>query len=262
MTVGEARRGTRERHGQLLALVRTGTTKVEELADALGVSVSTVRRDLGRLTSSGQVARTYGGAITQETFHERSIGESARMRRQAKAAIAAEAARLVADATTVLVDAGTTCAALAELLRERSQLTVVTRGLEAANRLASSATTEVILLGGLVRRLSHGLVGPLTELALQRLSFHTAFLGADAVDPARGIGEPTLEEILVKEQIAAASLKVFVLADSSKLVGVAGGPPAWTNLPAGWSLITDDEINARAVEDFTAHGVKLIVAGR
>jgi DeoR/GlpR family transcriptional regulator of sugar metabolism len=259
VTTGESRRGTRERQGQMLALVRAGTTHVEELAEALGVSSSTVRRDLGRLTRSGQVTRTYGGAISPDTFNERSVRESARLRRPAKAAIAAQAAPLVTDGSTVFIDAGTTCSALAGLLFERHDLTVVTRGLEVASQLASSPDVDVIILGGQLRRLSHGLVGPLTELALQRLSFEVAFLGADAVNPSRGIGEPTLEETSVKEQVAANSKRVIVLADSSKLRGA--GPPAWAHLPEGWCLITDSEVEQSVARGFASRGIDLIIAG-
>lgn len=236
------RRGTRERHEQLLALLRGGTTQVDELAAALAVSPSTVRRDLGTLTDDHKIARTYGGAVVPETFHERPVGESALVRQAAKAAIATVARELVPANGTVFVDAGTTCAALARLLvAPDAPETVVTRGLETAMVLADAASPEVLLLGGRLRPLSHGLVGPLTDLALDRMAFEVAFLGADAVDPSRGVGEPTLEETVVKERIAARAARVVVLADSTKLDVEA---PAWAALPAGWTLITDDEAPA------------------
>ncbi|AXK34050.1 DeoR/GlpR transcriptional regulator [Streptomyces armeniacus] len=249
----EARRGTRARHEALLALLRAGTTNVPELAAGLGVSPSTVRRDLGRLTRDRKVARTYGGAVVPEAFHERPVAESALVRRQAKEAIAAAAHALVPENGAVFVDAGTSCAALARRLAAAvpaARGLVVTRGLETAAALAEAPELDVVLLGGSVRRLSHGLVGPLTELALDRLSFAVAFLGADAVDPARGIGEPTLEETAVKERVAARSHRVAVLADATKLSVPA---PAWARLPPGWTLITDADaprwVDARCEEE-------------
>jgi DeoR/GlpR family transcriptional regulator of sugar metabolism len=234
-----ARRGTRERHEALLKLLREGMTQVEELSGALAVSPSTVRRDLGRLTEDRRVARTYGGAVVPEAFHERPIAESALVRRRAKAVIASAALDLVPGSGTIFVDAGTTCAALARRLVEapvpREGL-IVTRGLETAATLAESREMDVVMLGGRIQPLSHGLVGPLTDLALDRLSFTAAFLGADAVDPRRGIGEPTLEEITVKERVAARARHVIVLADATKLDVDA---PAWTRLEAGWTLVTD-----------------------
>lgn len=238
--MAEARRGTRTRHATLLTLLHDGVTQVDELAARLDVSPSTVRRDLGRLTGTGQVARTYGGAMAAGSFHERPIGESAQLAGAAKAAIAATAMGLVPTSGVVFIDAGTTCGALARRLgaaQDREDLTVVTRGLETAVALADSVEVEVVLIGGRVRRLSHGLVGPLTDLALDRLDFDIAFLGADAVDPARGIGEPTLEETTVKERVAARARCVFVLADASKLS--VRGTPAWSRLPSHWTLVTD-----------------------
>ncbi|WP_234320406.1 DeoR/GlpR family DNA-binding transcription regulator [Streptomyces sp. SBT349] len=233
-----ARRGTRERHEALLRLLRDGMTRVDHLAAALGVSPSTVRRDLGRLSGDRKVARTYGGAVVPEAFQERPVAESALLHRRAKADIAAAARELLPRTGAVFVDAGTTCAALARHLGDDGSGPVVTRGLETAVELAGATARDVVVLGGLVRPLSHGLVGPLTELALERLSFEVAFLGADAVDPARGIGEPTLEETAVKERIAARARSVVVLADATKLA--VADAPAWTRFGGGWTLVTDE----------------------
>lgn len=256
-----ARTGTRARHATLLTLLRGGTTHVDELAERLDVSPSTVRRDLERLKDGGQVERTYGGAMVTAPFHERSIAESARHAGPAKSAIARCALALVPTSGTVFIDAGTTCGALARLLAAStgySGLTVVTRGLETAGALADSADVDVVLLGGRVRRLSHGLVGPLTDLAVDRLGFDVAFLGADAVDPARGVGEPTLEETTVKESVAARSRRLVVLADASKLA--VSDAPAWTRLTGPWRLVTDDSAAAGLDRECAERGVDLVRA--
>lgn len=252
------RRGTKARHDALVGLLREGVTSVETLADRVDVSSSTVRRDLTRLQQEGRIARTYGGAIVRDTFHERSFGESERLNQEAKAAIAARALDLVPEGATVFLDAGTTCLALARLLAERSGLTVVTRGLEAGLLLARAPGVTVVMLGGQVRPLSHGMVGPLATVALDRLGFDVAFLGADVVTAERGLGEPTVEETHVKELAAARAGQVCVLADSSKL-----GPAnvtAWAALPEPWLLITDGGVSADAVAGFEARGVRVSAA--
>ena len=251
------RAATRERQEALLRLLRAGTSSVEDLAAAVDVSPSTVRRDLADLTSEGQVARTYGGAVLPEAFRERPIFEAARVRRREKAAIAARALPMVPDAGTVFLDAGTTCGALAALLAPREELTVVTRGLEAALVLAGSGVA-VVMLGGSVRHLSHGIVGPFSNLVLDRLSFDVAFLGADAVDLVRGVGEPTAQETAVKERAASRAGRVVVLADSTKLDPVR--LPAWAPLPRGWTLVSDDEADGAAVALARAQGVDLHLA--
>jgi DeoR/GlpR family transcriptional regulator of sugar metabolism len=246
----------------LLDLLRQGTTQVEDLAAALRVSPSTVRRDLSRLTADRQVARTYGGAVVPEAFHERPIEESARTRLAAKSAIAAAARPMVRPGATVFIDAGTTCAALARLIVEDDWQgdgpVVITRGLETASVIAPSEQVEVVIVGGRVRRLSHGVVGPLTDLALDRVQFSVAFLGADAVDPDRGVGEPTLEETAVKERTATRAEQVVVLADSSKLA--VSDAPAWAQFAPGWTLVTDNDAPADLERRCDAAAVNLIRA--
>lgn len=260
-TSSTTRAGTRARHAVLLQLIRDGVTSVEDLAAESGVSASTVRRDLARLREGGEVARTYGGAMPTERFQERSVSDSARVRTEAKSAIARLARPLIPSGGRIFLDAGTTCGALARLVavdEELGPLTVVTRGLETAMVLADVEHVELELVGGRLRRMSHGLVGPLASLALDRMSFDVAFLGADAVDLDRGVGEPTVEETLLKEQVAGISRRTVVLADATK-VGVVA--PSWTRLPGPWTLVTD------AAPADPPHGpagadVEVLVSGR
>jgi DeoR/GlpR family transcriptional regulator of sugar metabolism len=250
------RRATRERHDAVVALVRGGLDGVEALAERLGVSRSTVRRDLSQLQRQGRITRTYGGALAGEVFHERPFTESERLNLDAKAAIAGVAVDLVPAEGTVFLDAGTTCLALARLLVERGPLTVVTRGLEAAVLLARARGIDVVMTGGRVQPLSHGVIGPLASLALERLRFDVAFLGADAIDPTRGLGEPTVEETWVKEQAAAGADQVVVLADSSKLAQQA---PAWFPLAPSWTVVMEAAAPA-ALEQMRASGIRVCAA--
>lgn len=251
----DLRTNTRRRHERLVSLLRSGTTHVEDLAAALDVSPSTVRRDLGRLGDAGVVTRTYGGAVTAGPFRERELSERLRIEQQAKAAIGLRAAELVSHGATVFVDAGSTCAQLAEHLRDRSELTVLTRGLEIAIMLASAPGVDVILPGGRVAPKSHGLVGPLTDLTLDRMVVDVAFLGVDGVDPRNGVGEPSLPEAEVKERVARRARQVVVLADATKLC--REGVPAWAPLPTGWTLITN-ETRAEVLDEFRAAGVDIV----
>lgn len=246
-----ARRATRARHDALVVLVRDGVVAVEELAPRLGVSPSTVRRDLSQLQHQGRIARTYGGALAPDVFHERPFTESEQLNPGAKSAIARLAADMVPVEGSVFLDAGTTCLALARVLADRHPRVVVTRGLEAAV-LLTRADVEVVIIGGRVQPLSHGVIGPLASLALDRLHFDVAFLGADAIDPVLGLGEPTVEETWVKEQAAARADHVAVLADASKLGEHA---PAWLAMEESWTLVTDAGVPVEAIEELTARGV-------
>jgi len=253
--MADLRRGTRSRHERLLALLRAGTTHVDDLAAALDVSPSTVRRDLARLTEQGAVTRTYGGALTAAAFHERELSERLRLEPAAKEAIGAAAARLCPDAGTVFLDSGSTCARLAEHLHGRVGLTVVTRSPEIALFLAGAPGLETVLIGGAVTAKSHGLVGPLTALALDRLVVDVAFLGGDAVHPTYGVGEPTLPEAAVKEKVAERARTVAVLADATKLAPHA--VPCWAPLPAAWTLVTN-ESDPEVLDTYRVAGVQII----
>ncbi|GAA4283901.1 DeoR/GlpR family DNA-binding transcription regulator [Brevibacterium daeguense] len=249
------RRSTSARREELLRLVRSGVTRVEDLADRLVVSVSTVRRDLGVLEDSGKLARTYGGATSLPPFKERDLVERMATNTSAKAEIGRLAASLIPEGATIFVDAGSTAAHLVDRIHGATGLTVVTRGLETALALAEEPGIEVLLVGGRLWPRSHGTAGALAAEAIARFSFDVAFLGADAIDPADGIGEPTVEEAYIKELVAARSARVVVLADSSKLE--AARVPAWARLPHGWMLISDSR-RPQALAEFRAVGIMVL----
>lgn len=251
------RRATQARHDAMVALVREGEDSVDVLSERLGVSASTVRRDLATLQRDGRLARTYGGALVRDVFHERSFRESERLNLGAKSAIAAAAVELVPAEGTVFIDAGTTCLALAQLLATRGPLTVVTRGLETALTLSRVDGIDVVMVGGRVQPLSHGVIGPLTALALERYHFDVAFLGADAVDPVRGLGEPTVDETWVKERASAVADQVVLLADASKLEQRA---PAWVPLGESWTVVVDDSVTEQAANELRERGVEVVIA--
>ena len=252
------RRGTRARHERLLALVRAGSTGVDELATALKISSSTVRRDLAHLNAIGAITRTYGGASSAAPFQERELSDRVTVEHEAKTAIAARAAELIPAGATIFLDAGTTCGELARQLWDREGLTVLTRSLDSALYLASAPGLDVIVTGGRVARTSHGLEGPLADLALGRYMVDVAFLGVDAVDPVDGVGEPTLPEAHVKDTAARRARHVVVLADASKLD--RGSVPAWAPLPRGWTLITN-EVDGDVLDRYRAEGVAVISTG-
>jgi DeoR/GlpR family transcriptional regulator of sugar metabolism len=259
MGEGRRRRATEERREALVALLRAGIDGVETLAEHVGVSTSTVRRDLTQLQREGRIARTYGGALVREVFHERSFNESAGLNAEAKAAIATAAAELVPAEGSVFLDAGTTCLALAHVLADRGPLTVATRGLEAALLLARAPAVRVIMIGGQVQPLSHGVAGALSEIALGRLAFDIAFLGADTLHPDKGLGEPTVEETYVKELVAGRSGRVVLVADSSKFV--PANAPAWTRIDTCWTVLTDRGVDADTVAAFEHSGIRVVAAG-
>jgi DeoR family transcriptional regulator, fructose operon transcriptional repressor len=252
-------RASGARRQAILDLVGGGEANVEDLSRQFGVSPSTIRRDLAWLSSSGRVTRTYGGATLAPTAREESLREREGLHPRRKEAIARLAATLVGEDETIILDAGTTVGALARHLAECEGLRVVTNGLTALAALADAQGVEVTVLGGRLRHISLGLVGPLAEMALRRMTVDKAFLGADGVVAGRGLCENRQEQAALKELMARQAGAVYVLADSSKLGRER--PGAWAPLDRPWTLVTDAEATADQLALFRdAPGVTVMVA--
>jgi DeoR/GlpR family transcriptional regulator of sugar metabolism len=259
---GTSRLKASQRREQIKRLTSVqGLVNVEQLAESFDVTPSTIRRDLSLLTERGELARTYGGAIaTYQGGREPSLGERTRMAPLQKEHIARLAAGFVADGETLILDAGTTTGRLAHRLRGRERLTVITNGVTTLTELADAQDVNVICLGGDLRHISHGFVGPLAELSLARLTADRAFLGADGLDARFGICEASPVQTRLKELMMDRADHVYVLADSSKLGTAPFG--AWAPIERPWTLITDGDATAEQLAPFRAlDRVTVLVAG-
>ena len=136
----------------------------------------------------------------------------------------------------MLLDGGTTCAALARHLSAHRDLHVVTNNLLAVMTLANVPGMRITLIGGDLRASSMSTLGPLAELVLSRLSVDLAFLGADGVAADFGLCEASAEQAYLKDCIIRRAASVVVLADADKL-GRAR-QQHWTPLERDWRLIT------------------------
>jgi len=244
------------RRAAIAELLQRRPVSVDELSERFDVTASTIRRDLAILDGHGTIVRTYGGALaapSEEPLHEREAKAAAE-----KAAIARAAERQVAPGQFLLLDAGTTVGALAERLASHEALTVASCGLTTLNVLADCEGIDLICLGGSVRHVSHGMVGPLAEDGLGKLSADVAFLGCDGVTAERGICETTPAQASLKRRMVEAATGVFVLADSSK-VGTASSH-WWTTPRHGWTLITDAGATESQLLPFRQAGIEVIVA--
>lgn len=250
-----------DRREEIVRLARTqGELSVEDLAESLGVTASTIRRDLARLTAAGDLARTYGGVIAVSAHQESPLAERSHEATEVKRAMGVWCARQVTAGSQVLLDAGTTTAQIAWALRDTSPLSVVTTGLTSLQQLAGLQGTDITLLGGQYREISQGFVGPLTEAGLERYTFDTAFLGADAVTAEHGVCEASLQQVRLKELMSRRAERVFVVAHAEKL----GRHPfhAWADLGAGWTLVTDESAAHEQIAPFTDRGITVVRVDR
>jgi DeoR/GlpR family transcriptional regulator of sugar metabolism len=247
--------GSRRRREEIVRLAETsGLADVTDMAERFSVSASTIRRDLARLESAGRLARTYGGARVAQSHSEPSLQERIGEAFAEKLAIARWAADQVDPGDSLVLDAGSTVAALAHRLRDRTGLTITTTSLAVLDELAGAEGLTVHCLGGTLRALSQALVGPIAENALDRMSFDRAFLGADSVDAERGICEADLAQSRLKELMAQRCTHVYLLAHAAKL----GRRPfhAWTRLGPNWTLVTTG--HDEQVAPFRDRGIRVV----
>lgn len=238
------RRPVGERRKAVLEEILAGNGKVRSLSAQFGVSEATLRRDVAHLSHAGMATRTYGGAVGGPRKFELSLHEKEGLFRDLKRAIAQHSATLVEDGDTVILDGGSTVGYIAEQLRNRHDLTVITNGVSSILMLAASKEIELISLGGTLRHISQAFVGPLAEAVLERLSGDTAFLGCDAIGPF-GICCPTANHAALKSLMAARASNVVVVADSSKFMH--SPHRHWVPIERGWTLVTDSRASEQGI---------------
>lgn len=151
---------------------------LEEIARHVEASISTVRRDLTLLETSGVVRRTHGGARVvvpksdEFTFSARDTHQLTE-----KEAIGKACAELIAPNQSVILDAGTTVYHVARYLETKAPQ-IVTNSLPVANHFASANRLEVVLSGGVIYPRLGVLVGPLAVEAFRKIHADVAVMSA------------------------------------------------------------------------------------
>lgn len=212
------------RHAKILNyLAATGVVRVSLIAEELGVSDMTIRRDLIDLEIAGKLVRTHGGAVDAERGRPAAIDREephfeARMLRQraAKEQIASAAAVLARGCRTIALDVGTTTLILAQRLRSQiqNQTKIFTNSVRIATELGSDAA-EVYLPGGRMRRDEMSIVGSTAVAQFQALWFDIAFVGISGMTPG-GLYDYSFDDADMKRVYLRSSGIKVVLCDSSK----------------------------------------------
>ena len=204
------------RRRQLLDLIsRQGYATLDQLVKSLGVSESTVRRDLEALDLAGSVKRTHGGAVysgevrSMPAFEDRTATAA-----DEKRAIGLATAALIEDGDTVLLDGGTTTLEVARALLGRP-VQVVTNSLPIAQLWASSPRSDLVLIGGFVYPRTGVAMGPLSIAMMSGIRVRKAILGAGGI-VAEGIFNSNLLLVETERQMMACGQEVVIVADHTK----------------------------------------------
>ena len=250
-----------ERHQKIIEqLGTTGRTDVMELSKMLGVSTVTVRSDLLYLEKSQVLRRIRGGAISvRPSRYERPVDINASLHHDEKNAIAALAADMIRDGETIIMDTGSTVAALASLFpRQLSDIAIVTNSLPVAAELADHPGATVIVTGGTLRPKLNSLVSPFGELVLKEINADIAFMSCAGVDPEKGFTNSNWQEAEIKKSMIRAASRVIFLADHTKLKHVATAKIA--DLSEADILITDSGASVETLKELRATGIEILIA--
>lgn len=199
----------------------TGAVSVHDVAERLGVSEMTVRRDLDDLARAGRIVRVHGGArkpadpASPMVGRELAHGEKRSLHVAEKVEAAGLALAMVEPATTIFLGPGTTVEELARRLPDVA-LRVVTNSISAFSMLKGRPSLDLILVGGDYRASTDAVVGPLAEAMVASLGFDMAFVGCNGVGPD-GVSTSNAEEGRLQHEVLGRSASKVVLCDPSKL---------------------------------------------
>jgi DeoR/GlpR family transcriptional regulator of sugar metabolism len=248
-----------ERRQRVLDLVsQRGFVALTDLASAIHVSESTLRRDLDYWHQQGALRRTHGGAIyvgdaaSLPAFEERSSSQL-----EEKRAIARAAASRIREGDTILLDGGTTTLEVARLLVGRS-LQIVTNSLPIATLFASSREVDLVMLGGYVYPKTGVALGPLAIRMMEDLHVNQTIMGVGGIT-SKGLFNGNLLLVETEKQMMRCADEVVVVADHTKL-----GRPALAylcDLAAIDTLIVDRQLEPAQRSMLEHADARLIVAG-
>ncbi|WP_220815799.1 DeoR/GlpR family DNA-binding transcription regulator [Pseudomonas paralcaligenes] len=251
-----SKRNTPQRRHAILALLNEqGEVVVDALAQHFSTSEVTIRKDLAELEKNGLLLRRYGGAVSMP---QELIGEPAQPVSRHKQAIARAAVGLIREHARIIIDSGSTTAAMIPQLGHKPGLVVMTNSLNVANALRDIEHEPMLLMtGGTWDPHSESFQGQVAEQVLRSYDFDQLFIGADGIDLERGT--TTFNELLgLSRVMAEVAREVIVMVESDKI------GRRIPNLELPWSsvhtLITDDRLDLRVAEQIRARGVQLTLA--
>lgn len=186
------------------------------LAESLGVSEETIRRDLRPLAQAGHVVKLHGAVTLPQDLSEAPFERRMRENAEAKRAIARHAARLIEDGDSVMLDTGTTTSMLArELLRKRN-LTVVTNSSDIARTLATVNGNKVYMAGGELNGDNGAAFGASAIQFVASFNVRLVFITISALDAVTGPSDNALAEAEFARMLLTRGERRYVVTDSSK----------------------------------------------
>lgn len=246
----------------LAEVEQRGHASVSDVAERLGVSEMTIRRDMDKLGAEGHVVRTHGGVHANDDLRrkvveviEPSVESRATQNRPEKKRIAGAAVRRIEPRSTIAIDVGTTCLELAGLIDDNS-VHIVCASLP-IQRLLASKGMQIYAPCGRIAGADPSTVGAQTVAYLRDFRFDIAFLAVAGITED-GLFDYSFEDAEIKKTLAARAKSRVLLIDSSKIgkssaVRVMG----FEDIDV---LITDAPLPAEIAAIATSHDIEVAVA--
>lgn len=246
-----------QRRQLILGKLRSeGQVRTVSLAQDLGVTHETIRKDLLHLDGRGLLRKVHGGALPVDALSYEPRVETRTAMGSEKRRIALAAADLVPLHGAILLDAGSTTTALAENFPTRSHLTVITNALPIALTLLAHPNLTVHTVGGRVRATTMAEVDQWALRALQEVRVDVAFLGTNAFSIEHGLCTPDYSEAAVKSAMVSAARRRILLADHTKFGRSAVFK--YTELANIDVLVTDTGMTKKDAQTLERHGLEVI----
>lgn len=206
------------RHITLLAAVKAqDSVMLEELAERLGVTLQTVRRDVQRLADEGLLTRFHGGVrVATSTIENIAHQQRENLNAGAKSRIARAVAAAVPNGCSLILNIGTTTEAIARALMQHTGLRVITNNLNVASILSANPHCEVIVAGGVVRNRDRGIVGEAAIHFIRQFKVDIAIIGISGIEADGTLRDYDFREVKVAQTIMAHAREVWLAADTSK----------------------------------------------
>jgi DeoR family glycerol-3-phosphate regulon repressor len=202
----------------LLAAVQAqGSVTVEHLAEKLGVTLQTVRRDVQRMADDGLLTSFHGGVrVPGSTVENIAHRQRENLYAEGKNRIARAVAAAVPDDCALILNIGTTTEAIARALLHHSGLRVITNNLNVATILSANLKCEVIVVGGVVRGRDQGIVGEAALDFIRQFKVDIAIIGISGIEADGSLRDYDFREVKVSQTIISHAREVWLAADSSK----------------------------------------------
>lgn len=193
------------------------SASVEQLAQRLGVTLQTVRRDVQRLAEQGLVQRFHGGVrLPGSTIENLAHTQRETLNAEGKQRIARAVAGQIPPGCSLILNIGTTTEAVARALAQHQGLRVITNNINVAATLSGNAACEVIVAGGVVRPRDRGIVGEAAVDFMRQFRVDIAIIGISGIEPDGSLRDYDLREVKVAQTIIAQAREVWLVADHSK----------------------------------------------